>query len=456
MSIVEVSAPIKSLIIETTNDKMEAWVIINDLDVAESDIRRELNDRGIVYGISDLRSCDKPGRYLAAKGTYPAPASGGELIYHFDTELIAPKPAINENGTVNFHNLGSVLQCKAGDVLVTRELPQKHAQDGMDVFGNVVEADSIKPLIDLPAGENTRITEDGNMLIAAVDGKINVGKKISVVSKIEIDGDVNNATGDVIFCGELEVKGGVRAGFTVKAGKNVRVNGVVEGATVESGGDIVIKGGVRGGGEARIVAAGAITAKFLENCKVIAQTDINADSILHSAVKCGGVLTLAGRKAALVGGKAIVRDKIVAETIGAPMSTPTEVNIGNDPQLIVELEEMLAQYNNIKTDYEKVVLAIDTMNARSEKYVLTDANKQTLVRLLKTKIALAGELTLLHENINKLRSLVNTRHGIIQVGKKIHYGVKVVIGDAVMLIKDDLTNCRLTNVDGNIRVETYG
>ncbi|MDR1000660.1 MAG: FapA family protein [Clostridiales bacterium] len=450
----EVTAQIKSLIIETTNDKMEAWITINGFGVTEDEIRRELKAQGVVYGINDLSSCDKPGRYLVAKGTYPTPSSGGELIYHFDTESIVPKPTINGNGTVNFHNLGSVLQCKAGDVLVTRASP-KQAQDGMDVFGNVVATGPVKPIIDLPAGENTRIAEDGSTLIATADGRIKVGKKISIVSKIVIDGDVNNATGDVIFCGEVEIKGGVRAGFTVKAGKNARVNGVVEGATIESGGDIVIKGGVCGGGEAKIIAAGAITAKFLESCKVIAQTDINADSILHSAVKCGGVLTLAGRKAALVGGKTIVRDKIVAETIGSLMSTPTEVNVGNDPQMIVELEEMTERYNSTKTDYDKVVLAIDTMSARGEKYGLTDANKQILVRLLKTKITLASELTLLHEHINRLRPLVNTRHGIIQVGKKIYYGVKVMIGSAVMLIKDDLTNCRLTNVDGQIKVETY-
>jgi uncharacterized protein (DUF342 family) len=325
----------------------------------------------------------------------------------------------------------------------------------MDVFGNVIMADSAKPLPDLPAGENTLISDDGNSLIAAIDGKISANKKVSVLAKIEVDGDVSNATGDIVFSGEVDVKGSVRAGFAVKSDKSVRVRGVVEGATVKSGGDIVIEGGVRGGGRAVIIAGGAITAKFLESCEAVAETDISADTILHSTIKCGGVLTLSGRKATLVGGKATVRDKLVAETIGSPMSTPTEVNVGHDPHMIVEFETATEQYNNIKSDYDKVMLAIGTISGRGEKSGLTESNKQTLIKLLKTKIALAGELTVLSEKINRLRPFLNTRHGTIHAGKKVYYGVKVVIGNAVMLIKDNLSNCRLTNVDGQIKVETY-
>ena len=112
------------------------------------------------------------------------------------------------------------------------------------------------------------------------------GDSLAVGTQFVVEGEIDFKTGNINFPGDIHVKGGIGAGFTVNAGGNVVVEGDVDSATVISGGDVTLRGGCFGKGTGRIQAKGALriefaqqclleckqlfAAKFLQDCKIIA------------------------------------------------------------------------------------------------------------------------------------------------------------------------------------------
>jgi len=76
----------------------------------------------------------------------------------------------------------------------------------------------------LPKGKNVEISEDGQSLIAGIDGQVNyIDGKVSVFANYEVPADVDNSTGNISFVGNVIIRGNVLSGFTVEAGGSVEV-----------------------------------------------------------------------------------------------------------------------------------------------------------------------------------------------------------------------------------------
>ncbi|MCD8491911.1 MAG: FapA family protein [Geovibrio sp.] len=54
------------------------------------------------------------------------------------------------------------------------------------------------------------------------------------------------STGNIVFNGVVHIRGDVLSGFSVKAEKDIMVEGIVQDATMVAGGSIVIKTGIKG------------------------------------------------------------------------------------------------------------------------------------------------------------------------------------------------------------------
>ena len=64
---------------------------------------------------------------------------------------------------------------------------------------------------------------------------------------LDIPGNVDFSTGSINFLGDINIKGDVLSGFTVRAMGNIHVDGVIEaGSAVEAGGDLVVVKGILG------------------------------------------------------------------------------------------------------------------------------------------------------------------------------------------------------------------
>lgn len=110
----------------------------------------------------------------------------------------------------------------------------------------------------MPSGTNTVISEDKLSLLAAVDGCIeNLHSRINVNDVFIVRGNVDSASGNVNANGSVIVQGDVMEGFSVKAGQDISVRGMVEGAILEAKGTISLSNGMNGMGRGTL-KAGAI------------------------------------------------------------------------------------------------------------------------------------------------------------------------------------------------------
>src|SRR5208337_5226117 len=108
---------------------------------------------------------------------------------------------------------------------------------------------------------------DGGRVIASCDGRFQVTADSFWVDEVlDILGDVDLRVGNIDFPGDVVIRGEIRDGFAVKAGKSILCTGVIGAARIECGGNLVSQRGIVGREKAVIKAGGAVEAKFLEGC----------------------------------------------------------------------------------------------------------------------------------------------------------------------------------------------
>ena len=133
----------------------------------------------------------------------------------------------------------------------------------------------------LEFGHNIEISEDRRRLTSLVDGHVSlVEGKVFVSDVYEVE-NVDLSTGNIDFEGSVQVNGNVSSNFVIRAGSNVIISGVVEGAYIEAGGNIIIARGMNGMAKGTLKAGGNIVAKFLENATASAGGYVSTESILH-------------------------------------------------------------------------------------------------------------------------------------------------------------------------------
>jgi len=190
------------------------------------------------------------------------------------------KPAEMIDGGVDFKNLGIYINVEKGQVLAVK-VPATSGIPGTDVCGNSIPARAGKDLA-LHPGANIHILDD-TKLVAAVGGNLMMtGGRMSVSPILQIKGNVDLSTGNIDFAGDVVVQGSVTEGFSVKAGGNVDIAGMVSGGSIQ-GINVTVRQGIVGLNKGVISATGSVTAKFVENAKVTADQDIFiSDVVLHS------------------------------------------------------------------------------------------------------------------------------------------------------------------------------
>lgn len=445
----------ESAAIEVTEDRMQAHIIFQEpvnkgALMTPEDIISLLQDSRITPDSKLIQSVMASKRYgrkmLIAQGEEPIPGKDGFLQFHFDKSNLKPKPKIMEDGTVNFKQLDMFRLSNRGDVLVTT-VAATEGRDGTDVYGNVLPAPKSRPASPIPRGKGTVLSPDGVHLIADVSGQLLIiDGKINISPQLEIAGNVDNSTGNIDFNGQVTIRGNVVSGFTVKAKGNIEVFGVCEAATlISEHGNIVLGNGAQGADKGELNAALDITAKFIENCKVTAGGNVTADSIRKSHIKCDGSVIVAGKNGLLVGGSVVAGEKLVATTIGSPMGTLTDIEVGGSPRELNRQKELVEEFNKLKTEYEKCDKAVETLNMLRKKDMLTPDKKAILVKMVNMKMVLREKMTKMQEEIDGVNRHLAVNVGTVSVKNVIRPGVRITIGTAQMTIRDELSNCRLRN-----------
>lgn len=211
-------------------------------------------------------------------------------------------------------------------------------EPGIDIFGKEIPAISGKPVTIKP-GKNVMLHE--HKIYATLDGQLSVTiDSINVFPVFEVNGDLDLKTGNIDFIGNVLIRGNVPSGYTVKAGGDIHVTGLVEGAHLIAGGSIYISGGIAGSMRGSVEAGIDIHSNYLNQaiCKAGQNIIINR-TILHSKVTSGGKVIV--QNGHIIGGEIRAARSVEAIDFGNYHYVQTVVHI-NNPK-IFEKETQLRQ-----------------------------------------------------------------------------------------------------------------
>ena len=423
----------------------------------EKEIITDLRCRNIKTGVQEeairgfLENKQYCTDYIFAKGIPPVHGTDAQITYHFNTDL-SVKPTMNEDGTVDFFHLNTISHVNAGDVLATLT-KEDEGKRGEDIFGTPIRPRNVKRL-SLKYGKNIELSEDRCTITSLVSGHVTlVEGKVFVSDTYDVEADVDTSTGNIEYEGNVNVKGNVRSGFEIRAKGDIIVNGVVEGATLIAEGQIILKRGIQGMGRGVLEAKGNIVAKFIENATVKTEGYLNTESILHSTVSAKGEIKVNGKKGFITGGSVRSRCLLDAKTIGSIMGADTIIEVGIDPTLkerFQELRKNLVEQEEQAKKIRPVIVAFGKKLGMGEKFT-PDKMKQMQM--------LSKTLKDLEEQIqNETAELKDIQEGMeydanarVIVRGIIYPGVKLVISDCTMFVRETLQYCQFKREAGEVK-----
>ncbi len=416
----------------------------------QEEIIRSIGYQGIKYGIqkdqiedflADRQYCTD---YYIAAGTPEVQGTDAEITYHFNTAPNA-KPKLNEDGSVDFHNLETFSVVKQGDVVATL-VKEVYGITGKDVLGNELAP---RPVLvkRLKYGKDIEISEDELSITSLIDGHVllNSEEKVMVSNIYVIEGDVDTSTGDIKYDGNIVVRGNVRAGYTIIATGNIDIDGVVEGARVFSQGQIVLKRGIQGMGKGVLHAKGKIIAKFIESAMVSSEQSVETESIMHSKVDAKTEVIVRGKKGVIVGGHVRATMLINAQRAGSAMGGTTVLQVGADPGLQDKVKALGEEKKNLEADQHKLRQILDLFQAKKEKgqldpekSVLLDKNRETYDVVLNRLKEIEAELEQCHEGLAEIKQAK------IKVNHEVNQGVKIMMGNEYLILSKPDYGCLYT------------
>jgi hypothetical protein len=228
---------------------------------------------------------------------------------------------------VNFKELSLFTLVKKGEELAVL-VPKQNGAMGVTVRGNAVAFGKQRVPFPRP-GKNTNWAQ--GRVVAQCDGRFQVTRDSFWVDEIlNILGDIDLKVGNIDFPGDLVVRGEIRDGFVVKAGKSILCTGCIGAARIECGGDLVTLQGVVGKEKAVIRVAGAVEAKFLESCALDADGPVRIrTSILNSTIHTRDMVET-GDQGIIIGGIVKAQNGVSAAQIGTERGPRTEIHCGID------------------------------------------------------------------------------------------------------------------------------
>ena len=387
---------------------------------------------------------------VIARAMLPVEGKSASITYHFNNK-VTRKPKMNEDGTVDFHQLEIINHVEEGDLLAELS-PMEPGKPGIDVTGRLIKQKPVKNMI-LRHNQNATLSEDGLSLYSNVSGHVFlVGDTITVSDVYSIKSDIDLGTGDIEFNGSVYIKGNVRTGFTVKAKGTIFVEGVVEGATLISDAGIVLSRGIQGMNRGKLITKGDVVAKFIENSTVNCEGSLTAEAILHSKIFAGKEISVTGKKGFVTGGELHSGIEIHVKTAGSTMGTNTLLEVGVDPKLILEYHDIEKKMKHYRSELYKLNQILDLLHKKyngkipPDKLAMYHTTKETYDKF-------QVELQNATERYESLTIIIDQNEGgCILVDRTIYSGCKIVISNVVHYVRQEMYSKRFLKDGPDIKI----
>ncbi|MDR0764582.1 MAG: FapA family protein [Synergistaceae bacterium] len=442
----------------------ELWLIPPSGDKAMptlENVKGFMNTHGAVYGhdedaIKEMITAPIVKQWVVtAKGNAPENGCDAKINYKTDIDISKPK-TVGEN--VDMKELGAVINVIQGQEIVEKT-PLVQGRDGMTVTGKKIPAYVGKDK-NMPLGKGLVLSDDKLRLYAEFDGNlITKDGKLSVSQVFDVKGDVDYGIGNIDFIGTVMVHGSVREGFDVRAGGDIVVDGVVEGATLKSEGNLTIKTGIRGTGKATVIAKGDVSVSYIDQAKVRSGGNIAvSEAILHSDIGARGEVVAAGsKKGQIIGGMIQAGSEVTCEVLGSDMGTKTEVIVGDIPELAEEKKRADENLSQLQEQLEKIEANVGFLKSLQQKGPLPGDKQAMLTRMTKAKFQLRAQCDATKKKIGELSDELEKSKsaGCVRVKGTCYPGVTLTVCGVRYIVREKLKFTRFVCKDGEVKIKSF-
>lgn len=443
---------LKGYIEISRNEKVE----MQDFNV--DDIMNETK-KYIKYGLKEdvllnvLKSKIVNEKILIAEGKKPVNGKDGKIKFYFDFEKPL-MPKINPDGTVDYKELDAINVVNSGDILA-EIIPPEKGEDGIKVTGDPILHKKGKTPV-FSRGKNTVVSEDGLFLKSSSNGIVEYRNgKISVSELLVLD-NIDNSTGNITFNGNVIIKNDILNGFTLKTTGSVEVKGAIEGGYVQCDGDVLVRRGIQGYNRKTMDIGGNLSTKFIENSIITAGGNITSEAIMHSDVSSKSNILVIGKKGLIVGGICRAKYEIRAKVVGSSMATSTVIEVGVDPELKSKCDGLEKKIKELKDNLDKIEKSLRVLEILKSSNKLDQKKMVLYNNLIITRDSINTEILNLESELNKLQIQKDSlTKGQIKVSDTVYPGVKIIIGNSQMLVRDEMKRCTFYEENGRIKIGPY-
>lgn len=438
------------VVVFLSRDQQAAWVLAyppvgSGRELEQELLSRTLRDNKVTFGLDEELLGSLPEHrdryfhlFLAARGRQPAPGRDGGIVDMFQRKFVR-EVVVDEYDQVDYTALNLFQNVEEGET-ICQIIPSLKGTPGMTVLGREVPAKDGKPAAP-PKGRNTELSEDGTRLVASRAGHVEFsGRCFEVKPVLEITGDVDYSTGNINFLGDVHIAGDVTSGFSVQAMGNVVVDGLVEAAQVEAGGDVVVAKGVVGNSQALILAKRNVYAKYLENCRVHARENLQADCLVNCDVFCNGVVEVRSGRGSIIGGRTRAAQAVSASVVGSRSERATAIDLGGMPCEDFERDKLRLEMRELREEYERTDLQPDSPTKLTR---MSNLRMKMTVNQMK-QAQFEKDLETMAECAPPEQENCRLTFGIA------YPGTVLTIGDASLRLEFETRQCVATLMDGEI------
>lgn len=411
-----------------SEDKLKAHLSITPnfggKEVTLADVQKALADKKVVWGIvptEEIEAVIAKGRiadFIVAQGLAPVDGVDAKFL-SLMPEVHERKPHVDENGNIDYRELGDIVIVRKDEVLMQR-IPPVAGKKGRNIFGEIIEPSGGA---DIPfSGDKKGVyvnPEDSNQLLSSITGQPVQIPNGMIVSPVLTVKHVDFNSGNIRFDGSVVVQGDVKEGMKVYALEDITIEGSVTDAQIECMGTLHIKGGVTGNSEliangdinidggvqgsqeihepigdnepivAKIVSHSSVILGFVENFNVEAGVDIIVEKYAMNSQLMAGNKIVAGaknsaKKSSLMGGVTWAMMLVKATLIGASSGIKTHVQVGTNPYIqkrIQAIRKILAPNDKEQKDIHKILAFIDSHPEKGNQEILEKLH-HTLSKLI--------------------------------------------------------------------------
>jgi uncharacterized protein (DUF342 family) len=407
------------------------------------ELRVLLKKQHVIFGINEYRLREiatgkcAAGAQTVANGTPMVPGTPGRLEWFIDLSK-AGTPRILDDGSVDLRDLQTHLNVAENHKLV-RRIPPVPGKPGMTVFGTSTQPPTFDP-VDIVAGKGTRYDENDRQLIrSAIEGAVVFdGRTIRVINSRIVKGDVDYATGNILFSGDVEIAGSVRAGFCIEAKGDVIISGNIEDARITAGGSVRVKGGAVGSGGGAIICKDSLSVHHASKFTLTAEKGVHIrEDSLHCAIHTDGTV-----KARSIIGGTVKAFEVIAEHIGSSSEVRTTIDIARNARLVRERYDLLKRFGTLSASKAENLEKMYTLvrDGMDERGYIHSFEEQILATIKQTTLECIQTCRELQVRLEMIEQMEEGQGEATIIAGNIHPNTILMVGLEERMVKNQQRN----------------